>query len=203
MMHSDSIKELASAFHLAQSQMKHAEFNKTNPYFKNKYADLTAIINCIREPFALNGLSFMQHDEQIEGQLVVTTIIMHVSGEWMKSSIPLFVAASKSSEMQQLASAITYGKRYALASICGISSEEDNDGNSQEKETEVRPVTVVKQANKNLEDILFKLMESQSKSDYEPLAMKANEIRGSLSHPEFEQLRHTISLTKKRLGIES
>lgn len=202
MIHSESIKEFAAAFHKAQAKMKHAEFNKTNPYFKNNYADLTAVINCIKEPLSENGLTFMQHDELIDGQLVVTTIIMHISGEWMKSSIPLYVAASKSSEMQQLASAITYGRRYALASMCGISSEEDNDGNSAEKETQARPASLSTVPNKQLKDLIEMLGAAQSVSEFEPLAERANQVRGTLNANEFEKLKSAVVETKKRLNIE-
>ncbi len=60
---------------------------------------------------------------------ILTTIIVHAeSGEWMESSYVMPVA--KQNDPQAMGSAITYARRYALASIFNLNQEEsDDDGN--------------------------------------------------------------------------
>ena len=60
MKQSESIKELAIALCIAQGQMGGAVKDSSNPFFKSSYADLTSVIKAIKEPFAQNGLSFVQ-----------------------------------------------------------------------------------------------------------------------------------------------
>ena len=52
---SESIQELAKALNLAQSVMGGAKKGAVNPFFNSKYADLSSVIQAIKEPFADNG----------------------------------------------------------------------------------------------------------------------------------------------------
>lgn len=54
-MQSETTNELSAALAKAQRDMKAAAFNRINPHFKNRYADLTAVLDAIREPLATNG----------------------------------------------------------------------------------------------------------------------------------------------------
>lgn len=117
--------ELAKALCKAQSEMGGASKDAANPFFKSKYADLSSVMRVIKEPFANNGLSFVQFplcDGQSAG---VETILMHESGEWLKSE---YLMPLVKKDPQGAGSAITYAKRYALQAMCGIPSEDD-DGN--------------------------------------------------------------------------
>lgn len=125
MKKSDSITELAKALCKAQSEMGGATKGAANPFFKSKYADLSSVMHVIKEPFANNGLSFVQFplcDGQSAG---VETILMHESGEWLQSE---YLMPLVKRDPQGSGSAITYAKRYALQAMCGIPSEDD-DGN--------------------------------------------------------------------------
>jgi hypothetical protein len=122
---SESIKEFAPAFCAAQSEMGGAEKDSANPFFKSKYADLTSIMKVVKPAFAAHGLSFMQfpcnHPEtRIPG---VLTRILHVSGEWMEEE---FYATPVKNDPQQIGSVITYLRRYAIQSICGIPAVDDD-----------------------------------------------------------------------------
>lgn len=55
---------------------------------------------------------------------------MHNSGEWVETD-PLTLKADKATA-QGAGSAITYGRRYALAAALGLASDEDDDGNGAE-----------------------------------------------------------------------
>lgn len=126
---SDSIKELAVAMNKAQSEMTGAAKSKTNPFFKAKYADLKAVIEAIKTPFADNGLSYIQFPIEDNGRIGIETILMHSSGEWLSNS---FTVQLSKQDAQGAGSAITYCRRYGLQAVAGIPSEDD-DGNAASK----------------------------------------------------------------------
>jgi len=122
-MHSETTADLAAALAKAQSQMKSATFNRVNPHFKNKYADLSAVLEAIRKPLADNGLSVTQTTEVRDGGFVLVTTLHHSSGQWIASEYPLPQAAKP----QELGSALTYARRYSLSAIACIAADEDDD----------------------------------------------------------------------------
>lgn len=123
---SDNIAELAKALSKAQADMSGAKKSSNNPFFKSKYADLKEVIECVKEPFADNGLSFVQFPISNDGFAGVETVIMHSSGEWISNVYMLKVSKN---DPQGIGSAITYARRYALQAACGVPSEDD-DGES-------------------------------------------------------------------------
>lgn len=133
MLQSENINELAKALATAQGKMKAAAFNKTNPHFKNKYADLTAVIDAARAPLSESGLAWSQTPEMQDGAFCLVTRLMHSSGQWIAGQYPLPAQATP----QQLGSALTYAKRYSLAAIIGMSSDEDDDAEGARKEGQV------------------------------------------------------------------
>ena len=124
MNRSESIKELATALSKAQGAIKHAEKDGLNPHFKSSYATLASVLDAAKVPLASNGLCVSQH---VQGgdNLVLETIVMHSSGEWISSTMPIILSRN---DMQALGSTITYAKRYAYAAIVGIASGDDDDG---------------------------------------------------------------------------
>ena len=124
---SEQINELAKALAIAQGEMKNAVFDKVNPHFKNKYATLAAIRDAITPTLTKNGISVIQPTVMGEGVLVVTTRLMHSSGQWIESEYPIINDTNKP---QAMGSALTYARRYSLAAICGIASDEDDDANA-------------------------------------------------------------------------
>lgn len=128
---SDTIKELAAAMAKAQGQIKGAIKDSANPFFKSKYADLSSVVEAIREAFASNGLSYVQRVEPSEKDEVrVETVILHASGEWLSCGV-LALPVSKQ-DAQGFGSALTYARRYGLSAACGVAPEDD-DGNAATK----------------------------------------------------------------------
>ncbi len=120
---SDTITELAKALCTAQSVMGGAAKSADNKFFKSKYADLSSVIQAIKEPFARNGLSYVQFPIEDGGRIGIETILMHNSGEWMSQS---FTVQLDKQNAQGAGSAITYCRRYGLQAIAGIPSEDDD-----------------------------------------------------------------------------
>jgi hypothetical protein len=165
---SDSIKELATALNLAQAEMSGAKKKAANPFFKSKYADLNSVVDAIRVPFCDNGLSYSQFPLFRDGLVGVETILMHSSGEWISSELLLPMVKQ---DPQAAGSALTYARRYALQSIAGVPSEDD-DGNhaSQASPKQAKPVdhsAIVKQytgSPQDARDIMWPTLNSAQQS---------------------------------------
>lgn len=87
--------------------------------FKFKYADLAGIREAIREPLHKWGFSISQIME--DGVLI--TILYHKSGESIRSSVKIPPAP----DLKALGGSLTYLRRYSLASILNLVSDEDLD----------------------------------------------------------------------------
>ena len=127
MKKSESIANLAMALCQFQGEVTNPKNTAANPFFKSKYAPLSEVINTTKELMHKHGLSCLQSPSGDGEHIVITTLLMHSSGEWIEGE-PLVLKADKVTA-QGAGSAITYGRRYALSAILGIASEEDDDAN--------------------------------------------------------------------------
>ena len=123
---SDNIEKLASALSKAQSEIKGAEKKSTNPFFNSGYADLHTVIESSFPFLTKHGLSVIQGNDGKPGEFYVTTMLLHESGQWIKSKLKMPVEKATA---QSIGSTITYGRRYGLSAMVGI-SQYDDDGNA-------------------------------------------------------------------------
>jgi ERF superfamily len=95
-----------------------------NPHFKSSYATLSDIQLAIKQPLERLGLSVIQSVERG----CMRTIIFDNEGNFQDFSYPMPYAEDLTS--QSLGSAITYARRYALASILDliVCDNSDDDG---------------------------------------------------------------------------
>lgn len=148
---SESIQLLATALSKAQAEMPAIKFDSKNPFLKNDYASLGAIIAGARPVLAKHGLSVSQLTFGDDGVAGVETVLMHTSGEWISQSISMPIGEEKGKSSAQVAgSIITYLRRYSLASILGIYSDEDGDGNKPEPERKPTRAKPEAQANDDI-----------------------------------------------------
>ena len=143
MKHSESINELSAALAKAQGAMGNAPFNKTNPHFKSKYADLASVRDAVTPHLAANGLSLVQTTMPGNGSMLVVTSLLHSSGQWLSSEYPIINDVMKP---QAMGSALTYARRYSISCICGIASEEDDDANAANDHGKTAPPPVMQAA---------------------------------------------------------
>ena len=121
---SDQINEIASALAKFQLEVKPALKDSKNPFFKSNYADLASVFEAIRKPMFDNNLSVSQLPEMSEKWgPVLTTRIMHKSGQWLEGSVGVFMTKE---DPQAHASAVTYTKRIALVAALGLSTTDDD-----------------------------------------------------------------------------
>jgi hypothetical protein len=127
MLKSESIKNISKALSDFLAEIKNPANTARNPFFNSKYAPLNDILNLVRPSLAKHGLSLIQGSAGDGSVVSITTLLMHESGEWIETE-PLVLKADKATA-QGVGSAITYGRRYSLSAMLGISSEDDDDGN--------------------------------------------------------------------------
>jgi hypothetical protein len=124
---SDTQVALYAALARAQSQISVPSKNAVNPAFKSRYVDLSAVLAAVLPAWNANGLAISQFPVVSEdcSSIELTTLISHTSGEWMESSIRMPVGKR---DPHGIGSAITYARRYTVASIAGL-MQDDDDGN--------------------------------------------------------------------------
>ena len=124
---SESIASLSKALVMAQSEFPRVAFNSTNPYFNSNYADLGAVIETSKPILKSHGLAVSQLVEGAAGEVGITTLLIHESGEYISSCVTILVDGKNLA--QEAGKSITYLRRYALAAILGLYADQDNDGN--------------------------------------------------------------------------
>lgn len=131
---SESIKEIAIALCKFSGLVEKIKKTETNPFFKSKYADLSGILDVIKEPLIECELSIVQMPK---GKYGLETMIMHSSGEWMSGEYEM---KPTKEDPQNAGSVITYQRRYALGAVLGLNIDKDDDGNAgSEAVKEVKP----------------------------------------------------------------
>lgn len=125
MKHSATLIHIAPALHLAQSALRGALKDSTNPHFKSKFANLESVWDACRVPLHSNGLSVVQAPCFENGEPCLSTVLLHSSGEYVSSTYPLRPAKA---DPQGYLAAMTYARRGCLAAMLGV-IQVDDDGN--------------------------------------------------------------------------
>lgn len=93
------------------------------------YAPLGAIQKVVDPVLHRFGLSYTFDTEDKDGKSVtIRGRLQHVDGAFRESTVTLPVAGMQDSPAQRYAGTITYGKRYVLSALLGITIEDDVDG---------------------------------------------------------------------------
>lgn len=135
-VHSPEIIEIATALAIAQGEFDVVEKNKhanvrsrkgDGSSFSYDYEDLASVLRAVRPALSKNGLAMVQLPTTMRGGVSVQTLLVHgPSGQWFRNR---FTLACDAGDPQAVGSALTYARRYALKSILGLASEdEDDDG---------------------------------------------------------------------------
>ncbi|MGR6762691.1 ERF family protein [Paenibacillus sp. T2-29] len=133
---SESISNIAAALAKFQGEVKQPKKDTNNPFFNKKYVPLEGVVSVITEPLSKNGLSYFQSTATVDENVIVKTMVMHESGEFIESDelkLPGYQiqkGGGKDFNPQGIGAAITYGRRYSLTAALGIASEDDDDGNT-------------------------------------------------------------------------
>jgi len=115
------MKELNEKLYDLQQEIGVISKDTSNPFYKSKYFDVNSLIKQLQPLLKKNRLLLLQ---PIEDNCVTSKIICIDSNLGTQSSIPL----PDINDPQKLGSAITYYRRYTLASLLGLQADDD-DGN--------------------------------------------------------------------------
>lgn len=129
---SPSIGNLVAALNKAQTQFEKIIKDKSNPFFKSKYADLAAGIEATQPALIANGLAVVQLPICRENRVGVFTILTHTSGEFLGEGFTLPLAKQ---DAQTGVAAVTYARRAGYLGALGIAAEDD-DGNKASRNDE-------------------------------------------------------------------
>jgi len=172
MEQSELINELSASLAKAQLEIKNPAKNATNPFLKNRYADLGSCLNSIRAVAAVNGLAFVQSVEMLGDSVSVSSQISHSSGQWIRQTAKTIVQNGGKNLMQDVGSMSTYLKRYQAQSMWAISGDDDTDaqeittgGIDERKAAHIDALIVATSSNKTAFLQLYKVKDIKELSE--------------------------------------
>lgn len=147
------IQQLAAAMVAVQKQIEDPTKNKSAARGEKggsyRYADLPTVLDAVRPALVANGFAVMQFPCELDDAPALTTILLHTSGEWVETTTKI---RPVNPSPQNVGSALTYARRYALLALCGIAADDDDDGRAasqakpaqqQQKPPGAAPVAVI------------------------------------------------------------
>lgn len=149
---------------LAAFQQEVPAIYKDTEGYNYNYADLPKIMEAINPLMKKHGMGFTQ---PLDGTKL-RTIIFHIeTGEMLEESIdiPQGVQLAKMNDFQVLGSAITYLRRYCLASILGLVTDKDEDMAGKQKKQESIDATPKMKPEEALKKARTALAEAESLDD--------------------------------------
>jgi len=201
MEQSENIAEISAALSKAQAEIRNPAKNIQNTFLKNKYADLTSVLNCIRPVCAANGLAFMQTVEAYGDRVAVTSQVTHSSGQWIRQVASVAISSQAKNPMQDLGSIATYLKRFQSQSMFSICGDEDTDAQDLTVDTSIgiENISVIKKNVAWLDALL-----DSTKSDRN----KFLEIYGvkdlkQLTESQFTQAKNQLQAKKQKQAKEA
>jgi ERF superfamily len=118
MQHSEQIDAFAKALALAQGEMEHAKKDSKNPHYGSAYADLASVRDACADALAKHSIAVLQFPRLLHA----------LDDQWLVDTLAVPLVKL---DAQAEGSALTYGRRYALAAITGVApADADDDGNA-------------------------------------------------------------------------
>ena len=123
------MKEVLAKINKVKKEIGSIQKDGKNPFFNSKYLTLAGLLGAVSDKLTDNGLNLTQTlDYFYDGESHITPVLKTVitdieSGEAIDSRMPLIGAT----DMQKMASAVTYSRRYSISTMLGI-IETDDDG---------------------------------------------------------------------------
>lgn len=125
--------KLAAALVQAQPDLKAPAFDSQSTAYGGKpykYASLSAVVAVVRPALAKHGLGVIQLLGNDGTDLLVTTRLVHSSGETVEST----QRAPCPSKPQDRGGVITYLRRYGLNALLCLAAEEDDDAGAAQED---------------------------------------------------------------------
>jgi hypothetical protein len=134
---SETIGAIAAALAKAQGELTNPEKSLIatirSPFPREgdrtfRYASLASGLDIVRKSLGQHEIATIQTTaiDQASGQIQLTTLLAHASGEWISSDWPV-CPTSETASPHRMGAALTYARRYALFALVGIAGEDDLD----------------------------------------------------------------------------
>ncbi len=186
--------------------------DKENPFFKSSYASLGAVLKMARPALLKHGLSVVVLPEGNDVGMYVT----HKSGQFIKSTMTVSGTFSKK-PLQELGSALTYLRRYALCGTLQIVGDEDIDGNdpkSADEQKDVRkkveqavkankPAPFTSQLTAPMVNKLKKIMSAKDMSPDDVIVFAVKEFGGQVKDEGINKKQYATLIEKLEAKEES
>lgn len=140
---SENVTALTKSLIAAQEEFPAIAKDAENDYFTSRYATLASVVDATAKILHANGLAVTQVPGGTHEAPTLTTTLLHESGEYISSEVPLYLNKRDS---QGIGSAITYMRRYCYSAILGLVVDADDDGNAGSAPTQA-PVQRLSSAN--------------------------------------------------------
>ena len=150
---SEKQDQIVPALIEARKKMTGAVKNEKNPFYKNVYATLPSVIECVNDPLLENGILVTQPTQIIEGRVILVTELMHVSGQWKRGYLPII---NKKQDDQGQGSSMTFTRRQGLLAILSIPTiDDDGEASADPNEPERKKISEKNKATKNEKDVPY------------------------------------------------
>lgn len=113
---------------------------KAGGSYRYRYADLGDVLSQARTVLARHGLATFQVAQVVADDVVVSTTVMHTGGAHLVFAGFVLPAGNTA---QATGSSITYARRYALMSILGLATDDDDGASAGTRTTRDVPDPVV------------------------------------------------------------
>jgi len=134
---SETIGAIAAALAKAQADLANPEKSLTatipSPFPREsdrtfRYASLASGLDIVRKALGRQEIATVQTTaiDPDSGQIRLTTLLAHASGEWIASDWPV-CPVSDMAAPHRMGAALTYARRYALFALVAIAGEDDLD----------------------------------------------------------------------------
>src|SRR5262245_15335331 len=132
---SETIGAIAAALARAQANLTNPEKSQTaiirSPFPREedrtfRYASLASGLDIVRKTLSQQEIATIQTTRIESGQIHLTTLLAHSSGEWISSDWPV-CGVKDTDAPHRMGAALTYARRYALFALVGIAGEDDLD----------------------------------------------------------------------------
>src|SRR5581483_6592620 len=128
---SETIGAIAASLAKAQCELDNPERTLTATIADRggertfRYASLASGLDVVRKALSQQDIAVVQSTALDQGQIMLTTLLVHASGEWVSSLWPVCPTSEPSAHIK--GAALTYARRYALFTLVGIAGEDDLD----------------------------------------------------------------------------
>jgi hypothetical protein len=171
-----------------------------NPHFKNTYASLSQILSEVKPVLTDVGIVVLQ---PVTTEGVGTTIIDSNTGEKIETFIPFPLGLTP----QQLGSAITYFRRYTLASLLSLEIDDDDDGHHASQKPKQREEEKKPSENHSKETMGFidMIKQTESLADLQSFFVTTKDYckKKGYSSEEFQKIINAKDLRKEHFESQS